>query len=150
MKPSAFPETLRRILAAAGPHLRGLDESRVSRQPAPGKWSQKEILGHLIDSAANNHQRFVRAQLAAELSFPKYEQDGWVRCQDYARAEWSSLVDLWHAYNAHLAFLAGGIPAAKLTTPCRIGDGSPITLGFLLEDYVQHLQHHLRQLGLET
>ncbi len=126
--------------------LRAMGEPDVSRRPSPGKWCKKEILGHLIDSAGNNAQRFVRAQLSAELSFPAYEQAKWVAVQDYASADWDNLVELWSAITAHLAHVVSRIPAAKLSTPCRIGDGDPQSLGAVIEGYVTHTEHHLAQL----
>jgi hypothetical protein len=123
-----------------------MPESEVAHRPAPGRWSKKEILGHLIDSASNNHQRFVRAQLGAGLDFPGYDQEGWVSCQGYAGADWQRLVGLRSAYNQHLADVLSRLPAVRLATPCRIGGAAPITLGRLAEEYVTHLDHHLAQL----
>jgi hypothetical protein len=80
------------------------------------------------------------------VRFPAYEQAAWVRCQDYASAAWTRLIDLWESYNEHLAHLISRIPGARLTTLCRIGDRDAVTLGCLVEDYVGHLEHHLAQL----
>ena len=137
---------MRERVASAGVWLRAIPEAEAALKPGPEKWSKKEILGHLIDSAANNHQRFVRAQLQDELTFPKYEQEGWARCQDYASADWSLLIELWSAYNRHLAWVIERIPPAKLAMPVQIVGYEPCTLGFLVEDYVVHLDHHLGQL----
>jgi hypothetical protein len=74
----------------------------AARAPyAPGKWSTKEVVGHLIDSAANNHQRFVRAQWTDDLLCPTYAQDEWVRTQRYQEAPWPDLVELFRTYNRH-------------------------------------------------
>jgi hypothetical protein len=126
--------------------LRAMGEPDVSRRPSPGKWCPKEILGHLIDSAGNNAQRFVRAQLAAELAFPAYEQEKWVAVQDYAHEDWKGLVELWSALNAHLAHVVSRIPAAKLATPCHIGDKEPLGLAAVIESYITHMEHHLAQM----
>jgi hypothetical protein len=104
------------------------------------------VIGHLIDSATNNHQRFVRAQEAPSLEFPGYEQNHWVGFQRYEDCEWKELVEFWHAYNRHLAHVIDKIPEARRTVSCRIGANAPITLGFLAHDYVVHLKHHLAQL----
>src|SRR4051812_34269316 len=136
---------LRERVDNAGTWLRAIPEADAAVKPAPEKWSKKEILGHLIDSAANNHQRFVRAQLQDELTFPKYEQEGWARCQEYAAADWSLLIDLWSAYNTHLAWVIERIPAAKVSMPVQIIGYDPCTLGYLVEDYVVHMDHHLGQ-----
>ena len=134
------------LVESAALDLRAFDGEAAAAKPSPDVWSIKEIVGHLVDSAANNHQRFVRAQEGKELTFPGYEQDGWVRSQDYQNQGWLDLVDLWALYNRHLAHLIRRIPAAALEAPCRIGGASSVTLGFLLEDYVVHLRHHLRQI----
>jgi len=126
--------------------LRDVDDGAASRRPAPGKWSSKEILGHLVDSAANNHQRFVRAQYVAPLVFPRYEQDEWVSLQRYQESDWPGLVALWRVYNRHLAHVMRNIPADTLPVECRIGANEPATLHFLLEDYIDHMKHHLGQI----
>lgn len=130
---------------AAG-RWQGLGETAASTKPAPEKWSPKEILGHLIDSAANNHQRFVRAQLAEAYEGPGYEQDAWVRVEAHNRRPWADLVTLWRAYNHHLAHVIRQIPEERLQTLCRIGANEPVTLGYVVEDYLAHLEHHVRQI----
>jgi hypothetical protein len=122
----------------------GEEGSRVRR--APGAWSRKQILGHLIDSASNNHQRFVRAQLAAEVDFPAYDGVGFVEVQDYEDEPWETLVDLWQAYNRHLVHVMAGVPPAKYGNVCRSGPTEPGTLGEHMKDYVVHLEHHLDQI----
>lgn len=112
-----------------------------------GGWSRKQVLAHLIDSASNNHQRFVRASLQPSLDFPGYDQDGNIRVQAPQEADWRLLVSLWAEYNRYLAHVIARLPASKLDTICRIGPNQPVTLGFIAEDYVTHLLHHLRQIG---
>jgi hypothetical protein len=102
-------------------------------------------MGHLIDSAFNNHQRFVRAQLSSSLSFPGYTQDSWVTAQGYQDKPWAEILTLWAEVNRHLAHVIGRISRHRLVTPCAIGEGAPVTLRFVLEDYVRHLHHHLAQ-----
>ncbi|HSV91472.1 MAG TPA: hypothetical protein VLH81_00290 [Desulfobacterales bacterium] len=85
-----------------GRRLGAIDAAAAAVRSAPGKWSRKEVLGHVVDSALNNHQRFVRAQLAEALEFPGYAQVDWVRCQDYQSADWPGLVALWTGVNRHL------------------------------------------------
>jgi hypothetical protein len=142
---AATAESLRREVAAAEPRLRALREEAAGESPAAGKWSPKQVLGHLIDSAANNHQRFVRGQATDELRLPGYEQEHWVGSQRYDEREWTSLVELWAAYNRHLAHVISRIPEDRRDIPCRIGDNPPVTLSHVAIDYVAHLQHHLRQ-----
>jgi len=111
------------------------------------KWSPKQVIGHLVDSAANNHQRFVRAQQGAELVFPGYEQDHWVTCQRYNDRSWDELTTLWRTYNRHVAHVVAQIPEDRRLIQCTVGSNDPVTLGFLVHDYVVHLRHHLAQLG---
>jgi hypothetical protein len=134
------------ILEDAVPKLAALGEREALLVRAGGRWSRKEILGHLVDSAVNNHQRFVRAQLASELAFPSYEQDRWVAVQGYTERPFAELVTLWDALNRHVAHVVARVPPEKAETPCRIGDGPAVTLEFVARDYVRHLRHHLEQL----
>lgn len=140
---------IRQIVSLEKKRLRAMPAAKVSAQPAPGKWSKKEILGHLIDSASNNHQRFVRIQQTDELIFPGYAQDEWVRIQDYAHEDWQTIVDLWATINRHLAHLISRVPPARFSTLCRIGERAPVTLEALIRDYIRHMEHHLCQLDPE-
>ena len=138
-------ELIRTVEDAAG-FLKRIPESKASQSPLPAGWSRIQILGHLIDSASNNHQRFVRALQVSALEFPKYEQDQWVELQNYKNAPWPELVDLWRLYNRHLARIIESVPADKLETSCKIGPSEPMTLRELIEDYLRHLKHHVTQL----
>jgi hypothetical protein len=147
---------LRRAVEASTPALEAITDASAARPLSPGKWSRKEVLGHLIDSAANNHQRFVRARFQEDLVFPGYAQDEWVRSQNYAAAPWAELVGLWQLYNLHLARVIDGIPEEVLRRERRrhsfdriafrkVPAESPATLEYLAHDYVAHLEHHLAQ-----
>jgi len=136
------------LVARAEPRLREIDELESAKPILPGGWSRKEVIGHLVDSASNNHQRFVRAALQGSLDFPAYDQVGNVRLQACREADWSLLVSLWAAYNRYLAHVIAHLPASKLDTVCRIGSGNPVTLGFIATDYFRHLLHHLVQIGV--
>jgi hypothetical protein len=144
---SAVATELLQTVDSALVTLRSISEPAAARALAPGKWSRKQIVGHLIDSASNNHQRFVRAQQAPEFEFPGYEQDHWVNCQRYDDCSWSDLIGLWHAYNRHLAHIIGRMPEAQRHVTCKIGANAPVTLEFLAHDYVVHLKHHLGQIN---
>jgi hypothetical protein len=138
----ALAANLLSIVNSAEPRLRDISEHESATPLRAGGWSRKEVLGHLIDSASNNHQRFVRAALQGSLEFPAYDQNGCVRMQAPGEADWNVLVSLWAAYNRYLAHVIARLPASKLDAPCRIGTGEPVTLRFLAEDYVRHLVHH--------
>jgi hypothetical protein len=138
---------LLRVIDAAEGSLRRVSEQESERPALHGGWSRKQVLGHLIDSASNNHQRFVRAAQADALDFPAYDTPGNVRVQAVESAPWPLLVDLWAAYNRYLAHVIRNLPADKLDVMCRIGPNQPMTLRDLAEDYVRHLMHHLQQIG---
>lgn len=139
---------LAQTIDAALPRLRAISEAAATEPRAPGKWSRKQIIGHLIDSASNNHQRFIRAQEVAALSFPPYEQNHWVESQHCNDRPWADLVTLWHAYNLHLAHVIAHIPERSVGVPCVIESTDPVTLEFLASDYLVHLRHHLMQIGV--
>ena len=123
-----------------------LAEDAVARKPAPNRWSKKEILGHLIDSAANNHQRFVRAQGTPRLELPTYEQEFWVATQAYATEPWPDLVNLWLLFNRHLLHVVKAMPAAVLSHELVIGGRPAVTLEALVADYLRHVDNHVAQL----
>jgi hypothetical protein len=134
------------ILSRVPDSLRAIDEPQSVEKRIEGKWCAKEILGHLIDSASNNHQRFVRAQLAPSYEGPTYSQNEWVRTQAYISAPWADLVDLWVSYNRHLVHVLTHMDRGTLDTPCRIGGDEPVTLQFVATDYADHLERHLKQI----
>jgi hypothetical protein len=121
-----------------------LEPDQLSSKETPDSWSKKEVLGHLIDSAANNHQRFVRACSNDAATFPTYQQEDWVRIQQYNESGWELLVALWAAYNRHLSDVIERIPQDAMSSGCNIGQENPTTLEFVVRDYVRHLRHHLR------
>lgn len=137
---------LRSVAGSFSRELLGADPSAAARRPDPKTWSPKEVLGHLVDSAANNHQRFVRAQETGALRLPGYEQNHWVRSQGYNESEWSHLVALWTHFNLHLADVIARIPSDSYSVPCTIGDAAPVTLEFVIVDYLRHLKHHMAQI----
>jgi hypothetical protein len=141
----AVAEELKSILKAAA-NLRQIDEPSASVRPAPGKWSKKEILGHLVDSAANNHQRFVRLQLTPRLELPGYDGDAWVSLQHYQDRPWRDIIDLWLMYNTQLADVIRFVDPGSLRHIWRAPDGKDVDLEFIIRDYVVHMRHHLDQI----
>jgi len=148
---------LRDTVSSATPRLIAIADAAASMPRAPGKWSRKEIVGHLIDSASNNHERFVRAQFTDDLLCPTYDQDGWVRVQRYRDAPWSELVALWSHFNMQLARVIEATPMETRMRP-RVSHNldrvafnplpasEPVTLEYFMRDYVAHLEHHLAQI----
>ena len=143
---SAIATDLGRTIAQTKPLLEKLTNADTSVRPSPDKWSRKEILGHLLDSASNNHQRFVRATLQGSLTFPGYDQNALVDLQQFREVDWSFLVDFWAAYNRFLAHVINSLPVGAANIRCEIGKNHPATLAWIAEDYVAHLKHHLNQI----
>lgn len=139
-------EDFRRTINESYDQLARFTEAASAEPISPGKWSRRELIGHLIDSASNNHQRFVRAQLDGGLTFPGYEQESWVERQGYKSESWADLTMLWKSYNLHLLHVISHMSKDRLDCLCAIGNNEPVTLRFLAEDYVTHLKHHLEQL----
>jgi len=137
---------LRDLISAFGPKLRQLDDAEISVRPRPDKWARKEVLGHLIDSASNNQQKFVRMMAQPHLDFVGYKQDQWVDHQNYAAADWQGMIRLWESYNEHVAFLIETIDPKYYNHTISIDDAGPFTLEFIMPDYVEHMKHHLRQI----
>jgi hypothetical protein len=137
---------LRAELESAAPRLRALSEAQATADRGAGKWIRKEILGHLIDSAANNVQRFVRAAAVDPFIWPGYDQNAWVAVNQYRARPWAEVIDLWLALNRQVVHLIATTPADRLSTRCIIGSNDPATLEWLMRDYVVHLRHHLAQI----
>ena len=140
-------DELIRVVDQAAEALSILSETEADKSYRDGGWSRKQLIGHLIDSASNNHQRFVRAQQVSFLEFPKYEQESWVSLQNYKQAPWPELVDFWRLYNHHLARVIRTVSPDKLQVGCKVGPSEPMNLGDLIKDYLRHVKHHLGQLG---
>jgi hypothetical protein len=126
------------------------DNDRVESKPTPSAWSPKEELGHLLDSAANNHQRIVRTQLQDNPAMPGYEQNRWVAIHAYQRREWKELIEVWQALNRQLLAAAEAVPDSAWSRTLTVAGSEPLTLHFVFEDYVVHMLHHLKHIGIET
>jgi len=129
----------------------------ADKKPAPDKWSPKEIIGHLIDSACNNHRRFVQAQWQENMIFDGYQQDKWVDTQAYQTVNWQELVDLWRLYNLHICRIMENTSPEKLEKEVKehnlhlvamvtVPAEESVTLGYFMKDYIFHIEHHLKQI----
>jgi len=125
--------------------LVNIDEADYNLKPVFGKWSKKEILGHLIDSATNNHQRIIRGQYEDEPTI-SYDQNQWNKLSHYQEMSIKHSITFWTMYNQHLLFILKHITKENLQKKCRASDGKTYTIEFLINDYVVHLEHHLRQI----
>lgn len=141
-------ERLTEILRTTPARLVDVSDEEASRNPDAGRWSKKQLLGHLIDSAGNNHQRFVRAQTERQTVFPTYEQESWVSVQSYGTEPWPDLVNLWLLYNRHLLHVIRQIPESAMDHPCAIGGQPAVPLQEVIDSYVDHLEHHLQHMEL--
>ena len=148
-----FGETIE----TASTRLLEISDERSAAPRAEGKWSRKQIIGHLIDSAANNHSRFVRAQFNDDLVFPGYEQEAWVDSQQYQEKDWNELVQLWKLYNRHILHIMKVTPEeirmklrAKhnlhVIASDKLSPDEPVTLDWFMRDYVDHMRKHLGQI----
>jgi hypothetical protein len=141
---------MRALLEGLPSRLAKLPVERLAHKSAPDRWSSKEEFGHLLDSAVNNHQRIVRGHLADGLALPGYDGERWVEVHRYQQREWQELIDLWHACNTQLLAAAEAVPDSAWSHTCRINDSAPVSLKFVYEDYIHHMLHHLRHIGVET
>jgi hypothetical protein len=149
-------DDFRQTIDSAAGRLSAISEADSEVPRSDEGWSSKQIIGHLIDSATNNHARFVLAQLKDDLLFPGYEQNGWVQVQQYQSESWAGLIELWRAYNLHLLHIMSNVPEEKLRNRCTqhslrtigfqtVSRSEPVTLEYLMTDYIVHLKHHLKQ-----
>jgi DinB family protein len=136
------------VLTAANARLRILSPDAAASHPQPGAWSKQEELGHLIDSAVNNHARIIRVQQESAPALLGYQQDAWVERQGYNDRDWRELIELWSALNRHMLAATARIPSAALARTCTIAGSQPMTLEFVIEDYVDHMVHHLQHIGV--
>lgn len=149
--------TLKEIILSAKERLLLLTDTESFQKATPRKWSPKEIVGHMIDSASNNHQRFVRAQFKSDMVFEGYLQAEWVRIQNYQSRSWNEVVELWAQYNLQLAHVMHFTPEDIRRRSVSkhnlhqiafktVAVNEPTSLEYFMVDYVAHLEHHLKQI----
>ena len=141
-----YLDRLQHYLQTVPASLTAYSEEELSVK-LPGKWSRKEVLGHLIDSAINNLKRFTDAQ-AREQPYvvTRYQQDHLVVVNCYQELPPAHLFELWHALNQQIFYVATAISPDKLAIPVLLPDGQSVTLTYLIEDYVAHMEHHFKTL----
>ncbi len=144
--PSAIAAQFRRELNAIHRALLAVPRALADVPWRVGGWTRKEIVGHLLDSAANNRQRFVRGAIDGKYAGPKYAQEAWVAAHGYASQPWETLLGWWSVEHEILAAVVDNIPEERLEAGCVVGDDAPVTLRFLIEDYVSHQRWHLSQI----
>jgi hypothetical protein len=153
----SFLDQFSDTLSDAAPRLLAISEQQSEVPRAEDKWSAKQVIGHLIDSATNNHQRFVRAQFTDELIFLGYEQNEWVRVEHFQEEPWRDLIQLWRLYNQHILHIMKYAPEDTRTklrqrhnlhqlASEQIKEDEPVTLEFFMRDYVDHMKKHLKQI----
>ena len=153
METVKFEEIIRKAEAL----LRNISAKNANMPYAPGKWKRIEMLGHLVDSAANNNRRFILAQINDSLIFEGYAHQDWVKFQKYETASWNNLITFWVAYNMQIIHHIANIPDEKLSEQTvnhnlhdicmnKLSVGSPANLKYLINDYFEHMQHHLDQI----
>ena len=134
---------LRNLVSEWTERLQGISEQEALKVVGT-KWTRKQLLGHLLDSAANNHQRFVRLQQGNLAGFPGYDQEHWVAAGNYNQRPWVDLVEFWRLYNLQLASLIENIPPG---CEGNVWEGHDADLGFLVEDFTRHMLHHLTRIS---
>jgi DinB superfamily len=122
--------------------LEALPENKMNKKPSPAKWSKKEILGHMIDSAQNNIRRFIVTQYEENPTIV-YSQDKWVAISNYQHYDLPDLISLWYFLNKHIAFILKNIPEEIAQRKCQTEDLH--TIEWLAGDYLKHLRHHVHQ-----
>jgi len=127
--------------------LFGLSPDLADEPFRAGGWTRKQLVGHLLDSAANNRQRFVRTAIDGQYAGPKYAQEAWVAAHGYESQQWETLLRWWQAENEILAAVVDRIAEDRLGATCIVGDDAPVTLRFLIEDYLTHHRHHIAQIA---
>jgi DinB superfamily len=145
LDPKKLSEQLSTVVSEEMTWLKKISDADASQPEREGKWSAKQVIGHLLDSAVNNLGRIVRMQIVEGAKMQGYEQEEWVAIQHYGEREWNELLEAWAVLNSHVAWAVAHVEKARLANRGEI-EGSEQTLGFLIEDYIAHMEHHLKAL----
>jgi hypothetical protein len=143
----AVTEALENIINSYAVQFLNFTEAELSSRPAPGKWSKKEIIGHLIDSAQNNARRFIVTQYETNPHVV-YAQNDWVTIQNYQEYNSKDLITLWQLVNKHIVVILKNMTEEKYALRCNTGKEQEQwhTISFLAKDYITHHLHHLKQI----
>ncbi len=144
--PTEIAQQFRAELNALHATLLALPSALADIPWREGGWTRKQVVGHLLDSAANNRQRFVRAATDGHYAGPNYAQDAWVAAHGYSEQTWETLLRWWQTEHEILAAVVDRIPEERMDTECVVGTDAPVSLRFLIEDYVAHQRWHFGQL----
>ncbi|MBI9049140.1 MAG: hypothetical protein JEZ00_06965 [Anaerolineaceae bacterium] len=142
----SIAESIDQILFESKPKLMAISPELAGQKPSAQEWSKQEILGHLIDSAYNNHQWVVRTSMNRGLDFSPYHQQEWVALQDYNKRDWFTLIDLWIQVNLHLCNAMQHVSQEALEYQCNLGKEQPVLLEFIITDYPRHMLMHLEDI----
>ena len=148
--PTQLARVFRNEIDSIGQALLAFSPEFADTPWQPGGWTRNQVIGHMLDSATNNRQRFVRAATEGHFAGPNYAQEPWVDAHGYAGQSWETLLRWWKVEHEILAAVVDQIPEERLGASCVVGGDAPVTLRFLIEDYVQHQRHHLAQLKPPT
>lgn len=152
-----YSDMLKSIVEDSYSLLNQLSSGQMSDKPHPDKWSSKEIIGHMIDSAINNHRRLLLSEKKGDLLFDGYDQDQWVRRNNYQNRSKKDLLDLWRLSNLHLADAINTLDDDLLERMTKdhnfdqismisFDKGKSSNLNYLIQDYIYHIEHHLVQI----
>jgi hypothetical protein len=142
----SIAETIREIVSETKDQLMAISSEHARQKPSADVWSKQEILGHLVDSAYNNHQRVVRTAMNMGADFPPYQQEQWVIIQAYNKRDWFTMIDLWVQVNLHLCSVIETLSDEALGNLCNIGKDQPVPLRLVINDYLRHLKMHLEDI----
>jgi DinB superfamily len=137
---------LQTIITTFSQRITEIPETDFSAKPTPTKWSRKEVLGHLIDSAENNLRRFICGQYETPPPKIKYEQNFWVSVNQYQTTPSKDVIENWRLINLKICRVLQQMPPENYSKTCDFADGKFLTLEWLAIDYVKHLKHHLNQI----
>lgn len=135
------------LLKSVPVKLKEFSQEEIVRPLAVGKWSRVQILGHLCDSAIHNLTRFIQAQyLPQPLALISYNQDIWVSSQHYLETPVDEVLTLWTSLNRAIIRVLSNLPKEQLLQTCMLTNGDIVTLEWLIDDYLQHMNHHVKQM----